>query len=136
MDPDRGEIIRHAERDGVLSGLKAAHRLEPHVVNIFREQPFQIAFDGFPESGLERKLGHGGGGVLARIIHTSTPVFCGNIRCNTSEPGRSRKSEFTQNGVQVGCTPCWTREVSEGNPEGRGAISAADVAKNGREEAL
>jgi hypothetical protein len=60
VNPDGGEIIRHAEGHGVLRGFRAADGLEPHREHILREQPLEVAFDGFPEAGLEDGVGHDG----------------------------------------------------------------------------
>ena len=59
VNPNGGEIIRHAQRQRVFRGLHAADGLEPHGEHILGEQTLQVAFDGFPEAGLEDGVGHG-----------------------------------------------------------------------------
>ena len=54
VDPNRGEIIRHAEGERILRGFDATNGLEPELVDILRKESLEIAFDDFPK-------GRGGG---------------------------------------------------------------------------
>jgi hypothetical protein len=72
VNPDRREIVGHAEGDRVKAGVEAHHRLEPHLENVVRKQRLEVAFDGFPEAGSEGRSWH----VDRRkcgFIHTALP---------------------------------------------------------------
>ena len=69
VDPDRRKVVGHPQRHGVLRGLEAHHRLEPHLKNVFRKELLKVAFDGFPEAGGQGQRGHGGW-QMGGFIHT------------------------------------------------------------------
>ena len=49
VDPNGCKIVGHAQDEGVFRGLQAHDGFKPKLIDVLREEPLEIAFDGFPE---------------------------------------------------------------------------------------